>query len=141
MIYNFKRALGIGLVLYIATFATGIICGMVSGTDMSSMNSVPNSFWYVGMVAALVLTTLFTMWYFKNRNIVASAASGLLFGLTAAVLSFILDFILFSLGNQSGANVDLGAYYGDYRFWIVVALVLVSAKVVGWKLGRRNQLN
>jgi hypothetical protein len=134
MTYNFKRAIGVAFCLYLATFVVGIICGMVSGQDMKSMNTMPDSFWYIGMIAAVILTYLFTVWYFKNPSITPSLKSGFLFGLTAVVLSFVLDFALFSLGNMSATaeqKVDLGQYYGDYRFWIIIVLVVATAKLVG----------
>jgi heme A synthase len=134
MTYNFKRALGIGLALYLGTFVVGIVCGVISGQDMSTMQGMPDSFWYVGMVAAVILTALFSMWYFKSPSVVPSAKSGFLFGLTSVVLAFVLDFILFSLGNMSEDpknHIDLGQYYGDYRFWIIIVLVIVTAKLVG----------
>lgn len=131
MSYKFGRAVGISLLLYIATFIVGIVCGVVLGHDMSSMANIPASFWYIGMVAAVILTAVFTLWYFKNSAITPSAKSGAFFGLTAIVLSSALDFILFSVGNSGGAEADLGAYYGDFRFWIILLLVLGTAKVVG----------
>jgi hypothetical protein len=131
MIYNFKRAVGFAVLLYIATFIVGIVAGVASGQDMSSINTVSDSFWYVGMVAAVVLTTLFTIWYLKRHKVGASAKSGFLFGLTAVVVSSVLDFIFFSLGNAGGAHVDLGQYYGDYRFWIIIVLVVLTASAIG----------
>lgn len=128
MTYNFKRALGLGIGLYVSTFMVGIICGMISGQDMSSLENIPDSFWYIGMVAAVILTALFTMWYFKNPSIVPSVKAGFLFGLTAVILSSGLDAILFSVGGQTE---QLGMYYGDYRFWIILVLVIATAKIVG----------
>jgi hypothetical protein len=138
MTYNFKRALGIGFLLYVATFVVGMVCAVIAGQDKSIQGGVmPDYFWYVSMVAAVVLTALFSMWYFKNPAIVPSVKSGFLFGLTAVVLAFILDFILFSIGNTSddpANHIDLGEYYGDYRFWIIIVLVIATAKLVGyWK--------
>jgi hypothetical protein len=129
MSYNFKRALGIGLALYVSTFIVGIISGMISGFDPStSLSDMPDSFWYIGMIAAVILTALFTKWYFKSPSIVPSAKNGFWFGLTAIILSSLMDMILFSIG---GASNELGGYFGDYRFWIIVGLVLVTAKLVG----------
>jgi hypothetical protein len=128
MTYNFKRALGMGLGLYVSTFIVGIVCGMISGQDMSSLENIPDSFWYIGMVGAVVLTAIFTHLYFKNPSIVPSVKSGFYFGLTAIVLSSGLDAILFSLG---GTSDQLGEYYGDYRFWIILVLVVATAKLVG----------
>jgi hypothetical protein len=133
MSYNLKRALGIAFELYVATFIVGIVAGTVSGQDMSSMNNIPDSIWYAGMVAGVILTALFTMQYFRSPSIVPSAKSGLYFGLTAVVISFVLDFILFSIGNAGGAaEFDLGDYYSDYRFWVILILVVITAKLVGW---------
>lgn len=137
--YNFKRALGIGFALYVATFVFGIIAGVVSGVDMSSMANVPDSFWYIGMVSSVVLTALFTFWYFKTPTVTPSWQSGVLFGVTVLALSFTSDIALLTLGNMQGANVDLWDYYGDFRFWIIVILVIGTAKSVGWYKGRSIQ--
>lgn len=131
MKYNLKRALALSLGLYAATFVVGIVAGVVSKQDMSSLNNIGDWFWYVGMISAVVVTSVFTLWYYKNRVIVRSAKSGLLFGLTAAAVCFLLDFILISIGNADSANVDLTNYYGDYRYWLIFLLVVVTAKVVG----------
>src|SRR3989338_5012842 len=100
MSYNFKRALGIALVLYVAMFVVGIIAGIVAGVDMSSITNAPDWFWYVGMVSTVVLMCLFAMWYFKTPSVKPSAKSGLFFGLTAVVVSIILDVITFTIGQM-----------------------------------------
>jgi hypothetical protein len=136
MLYNFKRALGISFLLYVATFITGIVCGAASGQDMSSLENISDAFWYVGMVSGVVLTALFAMWYFKNTAIIRSATAGFLFGLTAVTLSFVLDYALFTLGDTGESKIDMGDYYGDYRFWIILVLVIATAKIVGHMKGK-----
>lgn len=131
MVYNFKRAVGISFALYVATFIVGIASGFASGQDMSRVDNIPDSFWYVGMVAAVVLTALCTLWYFRNTAIIPSWKSGLYFGFTAVAFSFILDVAIFSIGNSQGAQVDMMEYYSDIRFWIIVVLVIGTAKTVG----------
>ena len=141
MSYNFKRALGIALAFYVANFVVGIIAGLISGQDMSSMNTISDSFWYLGMVAAVVLTAIFTMWYFRNPSIKPSAKNGFYFGLTSVIVAFILDFVFLALGNAGGGNFDMTEYYSDYRFWIIVVLALLTAKLVGYKLGSKDPVN
>ncbi len=137
MNYIFKRALGISLALYASTLILGIIYIALVGYDMSSMSNIPNSFWYVGMVKAVILTALFSLWYFKNSAVAASAKSGAFFGLTVVAVSFVLDFIFFSLGNSGGAEANLGEYYGDFRYWVILLLVISTAKLVGWHKRRK----
>lgn len=132
MTYNFKRALGISFALYVATFIVGIAMGVLTGQDMSSMDNISDNFWYVGMVSAVIFTALATLWYFRNPAIMPSTKSGLFFGLTAVGFSILIDVILFSIGNVMGASVDIIEYYSDYRFWIIVILVLGTAKLVGY---------
>jgi hypothetical protein len=134
MTYNFKRALGIGFCLYIATLVVGLLCGMLVDKEGVSLTEMPDAYWYLSMAAAVILTYLFAGWYFKNAAIVPSAKSGFLFGFTAIALALLLDFAFFSLGNASDdpkMHVDIGDYYSDYRLWVVVALVIVTAKLVG----------
>jgi hypothetical protein len=129
--YKFTRALGIGFCLYLATFVVGIICAVISGQDMASMENIPDYYWYIGMVAGAILAWLFAGWYFKSGTVTPSAGSGFLFGLTAVVLSAALDYVLFTFGSPEGQEVDLAAYYGDYRYWIIIALVVLAATIVG----------
>lgn len=131
IMYNFKRALGVSFVLYFLTFFVGLAVGAMSKQDMSSLNTISESFWYIGMVTAVVLTVVCSLWYFRTSTVVATAKSGLFFGLTTVLLSIVLDTVLFTIGNTQGANVDLAEYYGDVRFWIIALLVIVTAKVVG----------
>jgi hypothetical protein len=130
MTYKIRRALGVSLVLYVATLMLGTIYVALLGPDMSSMSNIPSSFWYVGMVKAVILTALSSLWYFKNNAIAASAKSGAFFGLTAVAVSFVLDFVLFSLGS-SGEDAGLGAYFGDFRYWIILLLMVGTAVIVG----------
>ena len=132
MVYNFKRALGISVVLYLCTFVVGVIALVASGVDMSATDvEMPNSTWYVGMVSAVILTSLFTLWYFGNKAIIPSAKSGLFFGLTSVLFGFVLDMIFFGLGSASGVETELGDYYGDHRYWITLVLVVLTAMLVG----------
>ena len=140
MQYNFKRALGISFLLYVATFIIALAAGTLMGEDMSSMDTVSDSMWYVGMVAAVVVTALFTMWYFKNPSIVPSAKSGFYFGFTVIILSTLLDWATFTFGTPTGTDTDLSKYYGDYRFWIILVLVIVTAKLVGHMKGAKNRV-
>lgn len=139
MNYLLGRAIKIGLVLYLATFVVGIAAGVLMGQDMSTFENLPDSFWYIGMVSALVLTGLFSWWYFKSPRIVPSALGGLYFGLTVVILSFLLDFALFSIGN-SGNTESMWEYYSDFRFWVIVLIVLGTAKVVGFIKRPRNPI-
>lgn len=131
MIYNPRRAIGVAFALYIATFIAGLIAGFVSGQDMTSMSTIPDYFWYVGMGISVVLISLFTLWYFRDARIQPSAKSGAYFGLTTVGFSFALDLIIFSFGNAQGAGVDLSAYYSDPRFFVTVILVVLTATLVG----------
>jgi|GEM_PF-1544499 len=132
MNYNFKRALGFAFLLYISTFVVGLAAGIFTGQDMSSMENISESFWYIGMASAVILSALFTLWYFRDRAIVPSLWSGAYFGLTAVGLGIILDVILFTIGNSTGEAVSVWEYYADYRFWVIVVLVIGTAKAVGW---------
>ncbi len=131
MEYNLKRALGYSLLVYIATFVVGILTGILTGQDLSSMDTVSQSFWYIGMIASAILAWGFTLFYYRNPSISPSAKSGFLFGLTTVIVSTVLDFILFSIGNMQGGSVELIEYYGDFRFWIIVALVLATTALAG----------
>lgn len=126
-----KRAVGLAFLFYVSTFVVALICGTVTGADMSTMENIPDSFWYLGMLFGAILSALFTLWYFRGGKVAATPRSGFLFGVVAVVLSSLLDLILLSLGNAGGANVDLMTYYGDIRYWIIPVLVILAATIVG----------
>jgi hypothetical protein len=138
MSYNFKRALGMSFLVYIAMFVVSLVVGVASGVEFTSLSDAPAWCWYVLAAASAILTALFALWYFKG-NVVPSLKSGFLFGLTVAILSSILDFVFFSLGNMAdGPQIDIGEYYGDYRFWITIVLVVLAAKLVGYLKGSKT---
>lgn len=120
------------LLLYLSTFVVSIICGNLTGQDMSSMNTISDSMWIVGMISAPLLTAIFTYWYFCTKDFKASAEQGFFFGITATIISTILDLLLFSAGNANGANVDMMKYYGDFRFWVILLMVIAVSSAVGW---------
>lgn len=138
MKYNFKRAIGILLVFYIATFVVGIIVGFITSQNMASLNSISRFMWYFGIVVNMLLIALFTRWYFVQKTLVASAKSGALFGLTAVALSTVVDIIIFSVANSYGAAVHLGAYYSDPKFWLIVVLSIGTAAFIGYRIGKRR---
>ncbi len=136
--YNFKRALGFSVLVYVTTFVIGLVAGILGKVDMSSMENTPDYFWYVGMIVSVVLIAIFTKLYFKSPTVRPSAKSGLMFGLTAVAVSFLLDFATFSIG---GMGDQLGMYFGDYRYWIMIVLVVLTAKLVGHMKGKASQVS
>jgi hypothetical protein len=65
---NWKRAIGIGCLLYVLSFIVGIIVAVLSGINMETAESVPQSVWVIGMIITVVLVVGATLWYFNKEK-------------------------------------------------------------------------
>lgn len=131
---NIKRALWISLLIYIASFIIGIVGMIVIGFDpsQSATGDLPTSFYVIGVIASVVLASLFSLWYFSGRGIKAGAKEGLYLGLTMFFVGFALDIIIYLLMLAGGgADFDILAYYSHPIFWVAAVLIVASASVVG----------
>jgi hypothetical protein len=131
MHYKAARALGISLLLYIATFILGMAISFLSREQMGVATDVTESMWYVGMATSVILAAVFTYWYLRGSGLIPSVRCGLYFGLTAVMFSSIFDAAMFILAEYLGTPVDLVAYYLDPHFWIIVAIVIGTSALVG----------
>lgn len=129
---NYKRAIGIGLLTYIATFIVGMIAAMTLGLDLTSTDAPPPEMFYISAVAAVVIAALFSVWYFKGKNVEVNAQQGLKFGVTLIIIGFIMDFLTFIPYVTSGGSYsDLLTYYANPIFLVTLLLILATPAAVG----------
>ena len=136
---NLKRAIGIGLLTYICTFIVGIIAALGMGLDMTSTDTPPPEMFYISAVAAVIIASLFSVWYFKGKNVKPSAKQGLYFGVTLIIIGFIMDivtFIPYVLGG--GSYNDLLSYYANPIFLVTLVLILGTPAAIGHILSQKK---
>lgn len=129
---NIKRALWISILLYIASFAVGIITGLLLGIDFENATEAPVSVWYIGIASGAILMALFTLWYFRSPTTTANLKNGFYFGLFVVLIAFMLEGIViipYILTTDSPA--DITAYYTNPFLWISIVINIVTAAAVG----------
>ena len=129
---NLKRAIGVGLLTYLASFIIGIIIMFAMGVDPSQGSEIPKSAFIVNIIITLILAGLFTLFYFKDKKIKRSAKEGFMFGIVLIIIGFILDIIIFTLTSMmTTTQVDLLEYYSDPIFWLALILFVLTTTIVG----------
>lgn len=135
---NIKRAIGIALLTYIATFIVGILAAIVIGIDLTVETTPPPEMIYVAAFAAVVIAGIFSVWYFKGKSVEVNAKQGLFFGGVMIIIGFIMDIVTFIPYVASGGSYDdILKYYSDPVFWVTLILVLVTPAAVGHILQKK----
>ncbi len=130
---NLKRALGIGLVAYIASFFIGILTAVLVGINLGVESEVPALVWQIGLVSTLLIGLVFGGWYFAGKKTGKGLQEGGLLGLCFIAVGFVIDFVLIiPYIIVSGAPSDVWAYYLSPYFWGSLFLLLVATSFVGW---------
>jgi len=133
---NYKRALGLGVLVYVGSFIIGLAACFFVGYDMTAGEPMPDSMYYVGMVAAVVLTYWATRWYLRGRPSYDIVDGGM-FGLAIIVIGFILDVIIFGI-SMGGDISAMKLYYSDARFWITLIIIALTATMTAMCPPRKN---
>ena len=137
---NFKRAVGLSVLAYFASFVIGIAVAVVAGIDVAETQAIPPLMWYAGAIAAIVFAVVFTRWYFRSPTVVPSAKAGFLFGLTMVVTGFVLDVVmLLPLLAHDDPWTPILAYYFNPFFLLTLVFVISATTYVGKHLGSRQQ--
>lgn len=135
---NIKRAIGIGLVIYLVNFAIGLaVAGVFKATGADTRNA-PALLWGVGIFLGVVLAAFGARWYFRSATTLAHAGSGFFYGLITVLIGFTLDLTTVAASSRSLTNFMTG-YYGRPQFWLIVLFVLATTTVTGLFLQRRRQ--
>jgi len=128
---NYKRAIGIGVLVYFATMIVGIaVCSML-GIKPDITQPIPMTMWIVSAVLAVVLSVAGAYWYFLGKNLKPSLQAGLRFGAVMIAVGFVLDFIFFLTLSFEGHDpfAVMAGYYRQPMFWSTLILILFGS---GW---------
>lgn len=124
---NIKRGILISLALYAATMIIGIIMTIVANISIESPQNIPTTYWIITVITTVLLTCLASIWYFSKAK--RNAKEGLKLGITFIIVGFILD--LFFFFTQDNAVEIMKQYYSSTSFYLILALVIVSAIFIG----------
>ncbi len=135
---NLKRAIWVGVVMYILSFIIGIIPFLITGADPTQMSDPPTSFFVIGIIISIILSIIFSLVYFKGKKIHPSAKEGFYFGLTIIVVGFVLDAIIFFLSSLAvESEMDILSYYSNPLFWVALVLVIATTTIIGAMKGKK----
>lgn len=116
--------------MYVASFAVGILAAPYFGLDAQAPTEVPVELFLFGIGTTVVLTFLFTLWYFRPKNIKASLENGIMLGLFIIGVSFALDMaVILPAMMSSNVPTDLLEYYGHPLFWVTVVSIPITSGV------------
>jgi len=136
---HLKRAIGISVLAYLASFVVGSVVGVLMGIDFAETQEIPAVMWYVGAVTSVVFSVLFAFWYFRSPKTTSSAKEGVKFGVVMILTGFALDIAAFlPLLRHEDPFGPILAYYGEPFFWISVLLVLAGATLAGKLKAKKN---
>lgn len=124
---NIKRGILISLALYASTMVVGIIMTIVANLSMQSPQNIPTAYWIITIITTVLLTCLASIWYFAKAK--RNPKEGLKLGFTFILVGFVLDLIFFF--TQDNASQIMKDYYTSISFYLVLALVVVSAFFIG----------
>src|SRR3989344_4462462 len=126
-----RKAFLLGLLAYAISFGVSIIILTVLDIKPAAGDEIPRSAYILGMLAAVIITLICSVWYFKGEK--ASAEEGFKVGITLVLFGFLLDIVFFALTATTtpGAKEIFIEYYTNIYFWLTIALVIVTAAVVG----------
>jgi len=133
---NYKRAALLSLLAYVISFAVGILSALIFSVDFSGEAPVPQFMWYVGLLASILIMGGLAFWYFKSDTTKPSLLNGLMFGVIAIVVGFVIDALFFIPAALGGRGGELIAYYLEPFFWITLVAVIATTTLVGFLLGR-----
>jgi len=134
-----KRAIGISVVVYIASLLIGGVVAAMMGIDPTTTTEISPAMWIAGAVAAVVLSALGALWYFRSAEVATSASEGARFGVTEVVVGFVLDMVVALPAVIADARFfdQVLAYYQQPWFWVTLVLVVLAPVAVGSL--RKNQ--
>jgi membrane protease YdiL (CAAX protease family) len=134
---NLKRAAWMGIIVYIVSFAIGILIAMSMGLDMNDAANTPDMLWYIAMIPTIIVLALFSLWYFKDKKTKPSPKEGFYLGLTFVVMGFILDMIILAIFSVvSDMPTDMMSYYANSLFWLTIVILVATTTIIGWYKGK-----
>jgi len=127
------------LLLYIASFVSGILAAPYFGYNLDSAMEAPTELFLFGIATSVLLTILFTHWYFASKDVKTTLDNGIIFGLFIVGFSFIIDMaIIIPTILASEAPTDPLAYYSHPLFWVTVFAIPITSGVTASYLSKRK---
>jgi hypothetical protein len=138
---NYKRAIGISILVYLVSMVIGMIACTLLGISPSEAYIIPPEMWTVTAVVSAILAIGGALWYFRGKNLKPSARAGFHFGLCLIIVGFLLDFLFFlSLSFQHyDPFAAMAGYYSEPAFWLTIALILIGSTLVGTRLEKSKK--
>jgi hypothetical protein len=137
---NLKRAIWMGALVYASSFIIGILIAVALEIDFSTATEAPPQVWYIGIVVTIVLSALFTLWYFKDKKIKPAPKEGLLFGFVIVILGSVFDAaLIIPYLLLTDSPQDPITYYSNPLFWFTLLLIFATTTIVGWYKGNENK--
>jgi len=137
---HLKRAIPLCILVYIISFASGIMIATILGVDLTSAPEPTTGLWIGGMIATVIIMSLFTVWYFKSPKTTANAKNGFYFGLVAVLVGSVIDAaIIVPMILTSDAPQNPIAYYTSPLFTATIVILLITTTVVGVQLEDRKR--
>lgn len=138
---KYKRAIGIGVFVYLVTMLIGMGVGALLGIQPAPGEPIPKEMWMASAVLAIVLSIGAAHWYFRSKSLVPSFRAGLAFGGVLIVVGFVLDVLFFLLSSFEGHDpfALMFMYYRQPAFWITLVLILFGSGSMGvWLEKKKN---
>ncbi len=128
---NIARAVGIGVVCFLATLVINGAIARILGIDLGRAHptELPASMWIAAIVSAALLSIPGAYWYFLPREIVANTRNGAMLGVVAVATGIVLDFAAI-LPRKGGLHLMLG-YLKSVPYWVALVLVFLGCTLVG----------
>jgi len=137
-----KRAILFSVFAYVITFGVGILAtGFITLESAETLSDIiiPNSFYYLQIAIAGLVSGFFTWLYFRARTISPSLAHGFYFGLVGLAIGLLFDVLLFIPPVLSGEAVEtLLSFYLNPLFWVALSVYVAVASIVGFSLQRHH---
>lgn len=126
---NTKRAIATGIWLYVSSFVIFGIFRFVGGIEATTY-AVPLQ-WYIAFwIAYIPLTLCWAKWYFRKAE--PTAKNGLLLGVVAILVAFVIDGIAVVATIAAGESIEVfQALYMDWKFVVSILWVIALCTYAG----------
>ncbi len=124
---NYKRAIILGILIYIATFIIGaglFFLGFDNPSDLLTN--------IIGLAVLIILTAIGSLYYFKDKKAKKTAKEGFFLGIIFLAVGFVLDFLTIIPLIFRGINLlqVLSSIYVSYYFVIGAVFVICLPVVI-----------
>lgn len=135
------RKITLSVLFFVASFITGILNGIVHGTDFESSASITDFAWITAILVHAIILVGFSVLYFKPKQIAYSAREGALFGMTVVITATIIEIVIFRLIVLFASGpTDSLSYFANIWYWVSVVVTFFVPVLVGaWGQKRARQ--